>query len=130
MGILDAVLGGLKEQLGDKGGSNNSLIDGIVDLISKQGGLGNLGKTLSASGLGPKVDSWIGKGTNEGVTGTELKDALGTDYMKDIGDAIGANPDDASDQVADLLPQVFDKLTPDGYIDESEERWINQEEPQ
>ena len=62
--------------------------------------------------------SWIGTGANAPVSGEQIKDALGSDTVTQIAEKAGVAPDAALGGLAALLPQLVDKLTPDGKVPE------------
>jgi len=64
------------------------------------------------------VASWVGTGSNLPVSATQIASVLGDGPLADIASKLGVSSGDASSQLAGLLPQVVDKLTPGGEIDE------------
>jgi uncharacterized protein YidB (DUF937 family) len=90
--------------------------------------LGTGGSKLSAlvgnfqsAGLGHLVETWIGKGANHAVTGEEVKSAVGSDAISGIAAELGVSDEEAATKVAGLLPQLVDKLTPDGSVPDEQE---------
>jgi len=83
-------------------------------------GLNNLLSTLTNNGLADQVKSWIGPGANHAVSGQQVADALGPDKMNSLAQSTGLSQSEAADHLAQQLPTVVDKLTPDGSMpDES-----------
>ena len=78
--------------------------------------LGSLLDHLRSGGLGDKVDSWVDKGENKQVVPHELDKALGPDTVDELSKETGLPKDSVLKQLADLLPQAIDKLTPDGKL--------------
>jgi uncharacterized protein YidB (DUF937 family) len=104
MGILDQLKG--------------PVIQEVMGLIKNQeGGLSGLVSKLKSSGLGDQVNSWIGTGDNSPVSANQLKSALGDDFLKNIAERLGVTNEEAAGNLADALPQVVDKLTPNGKIE-------------
>jgi uncharacterized protein YidB (DUF937 family) len=62
------------------------------------------------------MSSWVGTGQNMPITADQLSSILGSDKMGAIASQLGMSQGEASGQLADLLPQVIDKLTPDGQM--------------
>ena len=119
MGILDSfkgVMGGnASSAIGGLGGKDlSSVVTGLIG----QGGtqLPALLEKLHAGGLGNVAQSWVGKGANLPVNGEQVKSALGSDALSGIAAKLGISPDQAASKVAGVLPQVIDKLTPDGVV--------------
>jgi len=131
MSSLNDMLGGLignltggnagAEKTGAPRTSNrqgdNSLMNLVTQLIQKHGGVGGLIAAVKNGGLGDKVDSWIGTGRNEPVSSNEVTDALGRDEIDDLAAKTGMRPEEASSGLAAILPDLVNKLTPDGKVD-------------
>jgi len=93
-------IGKLFKQLTDTVGS------GVSEVFNK----------LKDSSIGEQVQSWIGKGENKPVTPDQVTQALGPDQMDKIAQQTGKTPEQAAQQMADKLPGMVDKLTPDGHL--------------
>lgn len=109
----------LFDQLGSilgQGGSNDA-VGAISNLIEQHGGLGGLVQQLQNGGLSEVVSSWVGTGANLPVSADALQQALGSEQIGQIAAKLGLSPDQAAGSLAQLLPQVVDKLTPNGSIE-------------
>lgn len=116
MGLLDSVVGALA---GGQGGGSNGLMDVVMQLINNQpGGLGGLVQSFQQGGLGEIVNSWVSTGQNLPISAEQLQSVLGGGALQDIAAKLGVSPEQASGSLADLLPQVVDKLTPNGQLPE------------
>jgi uncharacterized protein YidB (DUF937 family) len=113
MSILDNAMGGLTGK-----GGGGGLMQLAGQLIKRGGGVQGLKQLLSKSGLGEQVSSWIGKGENQPVSGQQLGHALQQggvdDTVNDAAQKMGTSTDQVHDQLAKVMPQVVDHLTPDG----------------
>jgi uncharacterized protein YidB (DUF937 family) len=127
MGLLDSVLGSAMGALqgGGQGGGNALLMQVIGSLLSGQqgggagGGLGGLGallQQLQQGGLGEAAQSWVSTGQNLPVSADQLQAALGGDRIGALAQQVGLDPGDLAGQLAQYLPQVVDRLTPDGRL--------------
>jgi uncharacterized protein YidB (DUF937 family) len=93
----------------------------MMDLVKNQeGGLTGLLSKLKNSGLGEHVSSWIGTGENKSVEPGKLSSALGGNFIQSIAAKLGISHEEAESKVADAMPQMVDKLTPNGKIEEGE----------
>ena len=82
------------------------------------GGLGNLTDMLSQLGLGDQVKSWVGTGENLPVTAEQIQNSLGQNgTLGQIASQAGVSETEAAGGLAELLPGLINKLTPNGQID-------------
>jgi uncharacterized protein YidB (DUF937 family) len=117
MGLLDMV-GGLLGQGGQTQG-NNPLMGAVMGLIQNHpGGLQGLLGQFQEKGLGDQVASWIGTGENQPIAGNQIQAALGSDQLQQLAGQLGVSHDEAASGLAGLLPQVVDKLSPEGSLPE------------
>ena len=91
---------------------------GALDSLMKSfdDDLGRLKSRFESSGLGRKIDSWIGKGDNEQISADEVKQALGQDEVDKVAQNAAVDADQAADEIARELPDAVDKATPEGRI--------------
>ncbi|MBX3326830.1 MAG: YidB family protein [Nitrospira sp.] len=119
MGLMDQmgqVVGGL---LGGQSGQN-PLLQAVTSLLgnnSNLGGLAGLVQAFQKNGLGEIVNSWVSTGQNMPATPQQIEQGLGSDLLKQIASKAGLSPQDASSQLSGLLPNLVDKLTPNGKIE-------------
>jgi uncharacterized protein YidB (DUF937 family) len=71
---------------------------------------------LKKSSIGEQVQSWIGKGENKPVNAEQMTQAIGQDKMEQIAQKAGTTPEQAAQTMADKLPGMVDKMTPDGEV--------------
>ncbi len=112
MGFLDSVIGNLG---GQEQGSVMSVVTGLIT-NSGGAGLGGLMRKFKTGGLGPRADSWVGKGPNLPISAEQIQSVLGSDMVRQMAAKAGISPDELSGQLANLLPQVIDKVTPEGNV--------------
>ncbi len=123
MGLLDQLAGQVLGSLGAQQQDSvpqSALLDGVMGLINSAGGLPGLLQKFQESGLGDQVASWVGVGENQTVSGDQIKDALGTDAVGQIAQQAGVEPEHAYTGLAQLLPQIIDKLTPNGQVPDND----------
>jgi|WetSurSiteA1Bulk_404760.scaffolds.fasta_scaffold01063_5 uncharacterized protein YidB (DUF937 family) len=121
MGLFDEIAGGLAGKL-FSGGDKNKLFESIMGLINnpQTGGLSGLAQIFKDKGLGDTISSWISTGKNMPVSADQIKHVLGMDQIQQISQNVGVSQDEASNGLAGLLPEIIDKLTPDGNVPESD----------
>jgi uncharacterized protein YidB (DUF937 family) len=123
MGFLDGMAKGLLGKVLGGGGSQNPLMDIVLGLISnpQTGGLQGLIQTFKEKGLGDAVSSWISTGENQPVSGDQVHHALGGNLIQQIAEQLGSSKSEVSGSLANLLPEIIDKLTPNGSLPEGDQ---------
>lgn len=99
--ILAALLGALMSKGGGAGGSNP--LSGLLEGLNK-------------AGLADQAQSWVGTGENQDVSGAQVRDALPDDTLRQVAEEAGVSPEQAATEIAQVLPQAVDKLTPEGQV--------------
>jgi uncharacterized protein YidB (DUF937 family) len=114
MSFLNDLLGGQGQQGG------GSLLTMASQLIERAGGLQGLLGTLQQHGLGDAVQSWIGTGSNQPVSGGQLGEALQNgglgSTLQELAAKLGVNQDQLLGQLSQVLPHAVDHLTPNGEV--------------
>jgi uncharacterized protein YidB (DUF937 family) len=125
MGLLDSIVGAATQALGDKlagaGGAQGDVLNGLLGLLSNDGGQGGLGGLLEKfqqGGLGEVAASWVGKGENLPVSAEQIQSVLGSDAVSSLAARFGVDPAQASELISQHLPGLVDRLTPDGQAPE------------
>lgn len=118
MGFLELL--GTVGRKSSKGGLAES-IGGILGRGSAVGGLAGLLETLQQNGLGDVGASWVSKGKNLPISADQLETVLGEEYVRAIAGKLGVTPEKAAAQLVRYLPQVVDRLTPDGAVPTDEQ---------
>ncbi len=127
MGLMDSLIsaatgsltGNNQAQAGGSGagGLDPQVLMGIVAaLMNSSGGLSGILGKLQQSGLGDAAASWVGTGNNQAVSPDALGGALGPDLMGMIAQQMGGSQEQAAGTMADLLPGLIDRLTPQGQV--------------
>ena len=116
MGLLDSILGAGSGK-SDASGGVTPLIGILGGLLAQSGGLQGLANKFSQSGQGNAFSSWVGMGENQPISGNQIQTALGSDQVNALAAKLGVDPAQASHFLAEYLPKVVDKLTPEGKVD-------------
>lgn len=112
MGFIDDIA---SKAFGSSGGK--PAISAILQMVNNHpGGFSGLLQTFQEKGLGGIASSWVGAGENQPVSAEQIQGVLGTDQINQFAAKAGIPPDQASAKLAEYLPQVVDKLTPNGQI--------------
>src|SRR6266536_3024298 len=114
MGFLDALLG---SALGTGAQQvQNPLLATALQVIQQNGGLPGIISKFQHGGLADHVGSWVGAGANMPISGGQLQEILGSGSIGQIAQQLGLSHGDASSGLAQVLPQIIDKLTPTGQV--------------
>lgn len=116
MGLMDMAMGALNGAFQDK-----NLMQAASELLSNDsahGGLSGLVEKFQQAGLSDVVGSWIGHGQNMPISADQISQVLGSDAVAGIAEKFGFNAQDLSSGLAQHLPGLVDKLTPQGQMPE------------
>jgi len=120
MSLLDDVL---REVSGASSGaadpSHHSLATDLLGMLSGGGmskGLGGLVDMFNQKGLGDVVSSWVSTGKNLPISADQIQSVLGSSQIQALAAKAGINASRASQLIAEILPQLVDKATPNGQM--------------
>ena len=120
--VVATAGGGLGDILGSilAGGAAGGGLGGVLN-----GGLDDILKQLQQNGQGDVANSWVGREQNKHIEPRDLEVALGRDKMKSLAEQAGMSDIQFMQGLAQGLPQVIDRMTPDGRLPtrEEAERW-------
>jgi uncharacterized protein YidB (DUF937 family) len=112
---LSDILGKLGGEQGQQGG-----IASLQRMIHSSGGLQGITSKLSSNGLGQQVQSWVGHGQNQPLSGSHVQQAVDPRTLDEMSRQSGMSPEETSDHVAKALPDAVDHATPDGKMPEND----------
>jgi uncharacterized protein YidB (DUF937 family) len=116
MSLLD-TLGSLLGGSSQEGGGQQQLIATAMEFVNNQpGGLNGLIEKFQQGGLGDVVQSWVGNGANQAISGDQLQNVLGSDAVAGLAQKVGLQPDQVSGLLAQVLPHVVNAGTPNGEV--------------
>jgi len=131
-GILGQVLGGAMqggahpgEPMRGGAGSHGSLVAILLQLLQQNGGLGGLLSRFQHAGYGQQADSWVSTGRNQPIDADVLSQVLGSGQLDGIAQKLGVPRREAADQVASALPEVVDRMTPQGSVPADADDLVN-----
>ncbi|HEX6807889.1 MAG TPA: YidB family protein [Gemmatimonadaceae bacterium] len=119
MGLLDNVTGKANEieSAIQQGSEHAGLMGHVTDFVhAHPGGLAGLVQTFREKGLGDVVNSWISRERNQPVTAAQIESVLGNDTVQALAAKVGVSTSTIATGLATVLPQVVDKLTPQGTL--------------
>lgn len=119
MGMFDEALNMLKSQIPGAEGQSN-MLENVLQLVNnpQTGGLAGLAQRFTQGGLEKEVGSWISTGQNLPISPQQIQSVIGNTPIQEMAGKLGLTPEQTSSAIAALLPQVIDKLTPNGTMPE------------
>ena len=130
--LLGSLLGG--GQTSGKAASNPAdLLGGLGGLLGGasagnvlSSGLGGLIRDLQSNGQGRIAQSWVGTGANQDIDPGTLENSLGAETLEALERQSGMNRDELLQGLSANLPDLVDRLTPNGRLPTEEEasRWV------
>jgi uncharacterized protein YidB (DUF937 family) len=119
MGFLDGILGSLAGSVpggSQQAGGGNRLVHLALQVLEQNGGLTGVLDKFKASGLAQQAESWVGTGANLPVSPDQISKVLGAANLGELASKLGLPAGLAASGLADLLPKLVDKMTPQGQI--------------
>ena len=118
--MLDGLLQGLSGGQGGSGGEG--LRQALFQMLGQGGteGLSGFAQNFQSRGLGDIFSSWVGTAENKPIQPQQLQSALGADVLQQLAGGAGLPLRAALPLLAQLLPVVIDKLTPQGQSPQSD----------
>lgn len=113
MGLFDSLAGSM---LGKLGGEKGAIAQVAVDLFNQNGGLSGVLEKFKTAGFADEAASWVGKGANQPISAAQITQVLGSTTINTAAAKLGLNADEISSKIAEYLPQVIDRMTPDGEV--------------
>jgi uncharacterized protein YidB (DUF937 family) len=114
MGLFDSIAGAV---LGKMGGEQGSMAQVAMEMFNQNGGLSGILDKFKEGGLAEQAASWVGKGENLPISAEQLSSVLGNGAIADMAAKFGISADTLSAQIAQHLPTVIDKMTPNGAVE-------------
>jgi uncharacterized protein YidB (DUF937 family) len=118
MGILDNLAGG--QSFGS--GRSPDVLGAVMGLLnsSGSGGLTGLIQQFAGNGLGDIVNSWVGTGQNMAISPQQIAQGLGGSTLQSLAAKTGLSTDQMSAHLSEILPGIFDRLTPNGQVEQGD----------
>lgn len=113
MGLFDSLAGNM---LGKLGGEKGAIAQVAVDLFNQNGGLPGVLEKFKAAGFTHEVNSWVAKGANLPISAEQITQVLGSTTIQTAANKLGINASEISAKIAEYLPQVVDRMTPNGEV--------------
>ncbi len=119
MDILKLGASLLMDKLGSGDGNLDDITSALGNLLSDENGnldLGNIVSGLQEKGLGSVVESWLGDGENDAISGDQVMELFGSERISQIASQLGSDEGSLLDALSDALPQVVDNASSGGSL--------------
>lgn len=144
MGLLDELLrgglaqGGLGQAMGRQprsagqtgggmAGTVMALLPVVLAMLAKGqggqpapgaggGGIGDILEQFQRAGFGEQARSWVGTGANQPISPDAISQVFGREGLSQIASRAGLSEQEASAGLTEVLPDVVDRLTPQGEV--------------
>jgi uncharacterized protein YidB (DUF937 family) len=116
VGLLENLIGEAGGALEGGAGAHQELLQGVMGMFANRGGLAGLVQAFTQGGLGNLVSSWVSTGQNLPISASQITQVLGTEQVSQLAAKAGLSTQAASAGLAQLLPSLVDRLTPEGTI--------------
>jgi len=123
MALLPVVVSMLASRGGGGGGARSGG-GGLGDILGQVlgggapsgagSGLGGLLEQMQRAGFGAQARSWVGTGQNEQISPDAVSQIFGKEGLEEISRRAGVSPEQTSEGLSQLLPEVVDHMTPGG----------------
>lgn len=129
--VLGSVLGGGMGNMGGMGNSMNmgqrqggfggkgmlmaALLPIALMFIQRNGGLSGALSKIQNMGFGSHANSWMSADqSNQNLQANDIAQLFDNDEIEQVANQTGVDKTEVQQGMAELLPQVFDQLTPNG----------------
>ncbi len=97
-----------------------------LQILQQNGGVGGMLDKFRQGGYADQADSWQSTGQNAPISGDALQQVLGSGAIGQIAQQLGLSHGEAAGGLAQVLPQVIDKLTPNGEVPANDDDLVSQ----
>ena len=129
MGMLDGIMGNVLGGLlggGANSQSQSPLMQAALQLLQQHGGIGGVVDKFRNAGYASQADSWVSTGENQPIAPDALQQVLGSGAVGDIAQRLGLSNSAVAGGLAALLPQLIDRMTPQGAVPDNQHDLVSQ----
>ncbi len=114
MGLFDSIAGAALSKIA--GADQGGMIHIAIEMFNQNGGLAGILYKLKQAGLAEVAASWVGHGENLSISADQVSSILGDIQLAKMAEKLGVSPEMLSAQIAQHLPGIVDKMTPNGEV--------------
>jgi len=118
-GLVSGLTGGNQQQSG-------KMLNAVLGLVQQMGGISGVLDLFQQHGMGRQADSWVSTGPNEEISGEDVQNVFGAGQVGNIASQLGMSGEQVSSGIAQLLPELINRLTPEGHVPGNQDDLISQ----
>ena len=90
----------------------------LSGLSSGNGGvnIASIISSMQGGGMGDLLQSWLGDGQNQGISGGQISELIGSDKISEFASQLGLSEDEAIAGLQDAMPQMVDNASRGGSL--------------
>lgn len=119
MDILQMGAELLKNSMGDEGNQNTEAVSDVLKKLIGSGDefdLAGMVSTIQSGGLASIASSWLGDGSNEAVSESQVRDVIGGDKIAEAAAQLGTDENTLLAGLSEALPQIVDQSSSGGSL--------------
>jgi uncharacterized protein YidB (DUF937 family) len=114
--LLDTIAGLVDRHPETTDEQHSSLIRTAMEMFGNHEGISQLMGNAQSQGVGHIVESWLGMGSNQAIAPGQVQGIVGQDRLNEFAQRAGVPHGIASTALAQILPTLVDRLTPNGRL--------------
>lgn len=115
MGLLDNLARAILNNTNDE---QLKIAQIAMDLFNQNGGVAGILEKFNAHGMTEQANSWVSNGGNMPISAEQVISVLGSNTIAEFAAKFGTNPESLGTTIAEKLPILIDKMTPNGQVPE------------
>ena len=121
MGVIGALGGKAVGSATGGAGGLTAILGGLVGTAAGGGGLQGMLDKFKGAGAEEQAKSWVSTGPNKPVDPQTVEKVVGADAISKFAAEAGTTPEEVKATLATAIPEVVDKMTPEGAVPSSAE---------
>ena len=94
-----------------------SAFSGLTGTTGSEGfDLGSLLSKMESGGLGAVAQSWLGDGSNDSISPSQVAEMFGSDKISEFASRLGLSTEEAAGGLSDALPHIVDNASSGGSL--------------
>jgi len=93
--------------------------------VQSNGGISAVLQRFQHKGYSRQAASWVSTGANEELQPQAVSDVVGTDELSRLSQQLGVSQAEVSSGMAQILPEMMNKLTPEGGVPDDGDEVLN-----